>query len=83
MEGDVEYRIKSVMSNVFELPLKRITEKSSSENISSWDSLSQIQLTLALEEEFRFELSPDEMSQLLNFEQIKNIITKKLHPSNL
>lgn len=60
-------RIKKVMAAVFEMPVEMITEASSTDNIEVWDSLRQMNLILALEEEFGITLPDEEVGNLVNF----------------
>ena len=60
-------RIKKVMAAVFEMPVEMINEVSSTDNIEVWDSLRQMNLILALEEEFGITLPDEEVGNLVNF----------------
>lgn len=63
----INNRIKKVMAAVFEMPVEMITEISSTDNIEVWDSLRQMNLILALEEEFGITLPDEEVGNLVNF----------------
>lgn len=63
----INNRIKKVMAAVFEMPVEMITENSSTDNIEVWDSLRQMNLILALEEEFGITLPDEEVGNLVNF----------------
>ena len=68
MNDNIENRIKNVIGAALSIPIDDINENSSAENIENWDSLKQINLVLALEEEF-----PDHFPQL-HKKQYLNII---------
>ena len=51
-----------------------INGESSPENIEEWDSLKQMNLIMAFEEEFEIQLSDEDVVEMLNFQLIKNII---------
>ena len=74
MDNNIEYRIKNVMSAVFEIPIQGINNESSSDTISSWDSLKHMNLVIALEEEFKIQFSDNEILEMTNFGLLKKII---------
>ncbi len=74
VEIKIEDRIKDVMSAVFEIPVNEINDDSSPDTIESWDSLKHMNLIIALEEEFNIQLTDDEILDMVNFSNIKNII---------
>jgi acyl carrier protein len=67
-------RILKVMSLVFEVPIDVLNEESSSDTISSWDSLNHLNLILALEEEFNVEIPDEEVGNLMNYRLIMLVI---------
>ena len=74
MEAD----IKSLVSSVFNVDVKSINDKSSPDNIESWDSLGHMNLVAALEEEFGIQLDDDDIDDLRNVALIVNIVQGKL-----
>lgn len=70
----VDERLKKVMSAVFEVPVEKINEDSSSDTIDNWDSLRHLNLILALEEEFEVEIPDEEVGNLMNFKLIKLVL---------
>ena len=71
-------RIKNVMSAVFEIPVDKIGEESSPDNIESWDSLKHMNIVVALEEEFNIQFTDDEIIELINMKLILVIIREKV-----
>lgn len=70
----MENRIKKVMSEVLGIDEVLINENTSPETIESWDSLKQMNLIVAFEEEFDIELSDDDIFEMLNFKLICTVI---------
>jgi len=70
----VEDRIKKIMSIIFEIDVSQISNESSADNISSWDSLKHMNLIIALEEEFDIMIPDNEVGNMLSFELIFHII---------
>ncbi|MGR3302862.1 MAG: acyl carrier protein [Candidatus Scalindua sp.] len=63
-------RVLGIVSNIMKWPLKKINEDSSPEDIDTWDSLNQINLVLALEEEFDVRFTDDQIVQMLSVRSI-------------
>jgi len=74
----MENRIKNVLADVLMVDVVLITDDASPETIEEWDSLKQMNIVIALEEEFDIELSDDEVIEMLNFKLIYNIILEKI-----
>jgi acyl carrier protein len=60
MNEQVLSRVGEIASDVLQAD---VTADSSPETIESWDSVHHLNLVLALEEEYGFEFSPEEMDQ--------------------
>jgi len=78
MENKLEERIKNIMSIVFNVSIDEINDKSSPDNIVSWDSLKHMQLVIALEEDFGIHFEDDEIIELLNLALITLSISEKI-----
>jgi acyl carrier protein len=63
-------RVLNIVSNIMNWPLKKINEDSSHDDIVTWDSLNQINLILALEEEFGVRFTDDQVVQMLSVRSI-------------
>ena len=74
----MEDRIKKIMVIVFEIDVNEISNDSSADNISSWDSLKHMNLVIALEEEFDIVIPDNEVSNMLSFELISHIINEAM-----
>jgi len=74
MTSTLEDRVKDVMSSVFDIPKKNIEENASPDNIESWDSLKQMNLMIALEEEFEIGFKDEDIIEMINYKLIVNIL---------
>lgn len=63
--------IRKVMGAVFGIDPAKIGDDASPGNIEQWDSLRQMGLVLALEEEFGVRFPDDEMDQLISLRLIE------------
>ena len=70
----MENRIKKVMSEVLGIDEASIGDSTSPENVESWDSLKQMNIIVALEEEFDIEFNDEDIIEMLNFKLIYEIV---------
>jgi len=75
----MENRIKNAMAAVFEISKKKISDDSSPDTIKSWDSLKHMNLVVSLEEEFKIQLTDEEIVEMINYQLIKLIIKEKMN----
>ena len=78
MAKNVNERIKDTMAAVFNMPVKKISNASSRDNIKNWDSIKHLQLIIALEEEFNVTIDEAHAAEMLNYSLIQNIINEIL-----
>ena len=57
-------RVIAVIAAVLKLPASALDDRSSPDDVSSWDSLQHLQIILALEEEFALQFAPDDIDRL-------------------
>ncbi|MBF0236069.1 MAG: acyl carrier protein [SAR324 cluster bacterium] len=74
----MEQQIKEVLSKVFGVDLTEIDENTSSDTLENWDSLRQMNLVVALEEEFEVEFTDEQILEMLSFKLIVHIIKEAL-----
>ena len=70
-------KLKSLLADVFELKESDITENLTKDDVSSWDSLTQMDLVSSLEREFDVEFEMLEIVQLISVKKIIDILTSK------
>jgi acyl carrier protein len=74
----IDERIKAVMAAVFDMRDEEIDEDASPDTIRNWDSLHQMNLVVALEEEFNVSLDEQDMSNMLNYKLVKLTLSEHL-----
>lgn len=74
-------RVRQIVADTFNLPPSQIQPSSSPDTIEGWDSLQHLNLTLALEQEFGAQFTPEEIEQLLSVELIADLLEEKLAKS--
>ena len=64
-------RLYKVLSQILDVPLEQITDEDGPNTLESWDSLTHVNLMLALEAEFNLSISPDEAAEMFSVGLIK------------
>ena len=77
MSNDVVSRVVKVASAIFNLPPDEITVALAYNSHERWDSIAQMNLILALEEEFNVQFLDDEIEDMLTIDLIINIISSR------
>jgi acyl carrier protein len=70
-------KIKSTIASTFEIPIETIRDDSSSQTIEKWDSIGQINLVMALEQELGLSFTMDEILQLKDIATICRVVAGK------
>ena len=73
----MEEKLKTVISNVFELTSDKIDESTTMESIEQWDSLKHMELIMAIEEKFGIVFETEEILEITSFTGIKDILRNK------
>ena len=74
MNEQVLSRVCEIASDVLQAD---ITPESSPETVDSWDSVQNLNLVLALEEEYGFQFAPEEMDQAKTVASLARIVSAK------
>ena len=74
MNEQVLSRVSEIASDVLGAD---VSGESSPETIESWDSVHHLNLVLALEEEYGFEFSPEEMDQAKTVRSLALVVSAK------
>ena len=77
MSTALEDRIYRVISDVMGIPVEEIDDNSSPDSIAAWESLSHINLVLALEAEFSVSLAPEDVMEMQSVGLIRTILGEK------
>ncbi len=79
MSMDLENKIKKIMSNVLKIKSARINSNTSTETINNWDSYTQMNLIVAIEEEFDVEFDDAEIIKMTEYDMIVSITKEKVY----
>lgn len=64
----IESQLRSIFSTVLDIPVEQVVSALSPQSCPQWDSLNQIHLVNAIEEEFGFSMSLEDQMRMLSFE---------------
>jgi acyl carrier protein len=73
-----EADLKRVIGAVLNLPADEIDEHTSTDTVDEWGSLAQLNLILALEEEFGIEIPDEEAAELTSYPLIRLVVNEQL-----
>ena len=71
-------RVKAIMADVLMVDASLIADNTSMENLHQWDSLAQMDIIAALEEEFGVTFEIEEFQVMTSFPDIIETLTGKL-----
>ena len=74
-----DMKLKKVISNVLGVSIDTINDNSSPDSIDKWDSLSHLNLVMAIEAEFDVELTPEDSMDMLSVKLIRMILLDTLN----
>lgn len=78
MSKNVEQTIRELMSIILNIDAARIDESTSMDNTPGWDSVNQINIILALEEEFSISFEVSEFEMMVSFFDIVELVGAKI-----
>ena len=76
MKKNNKSRLLKIMSIIFNEKNKNLNENISMLNYEKWDSLKNLNLLLALEEEFKIKFSSMQTTKMLDFKSVLKYINK-------
>jgi acyl carrier protein len=83
MSTSIEQRVRDLAADLFNVPAQQFTPESSPGSVEGWDSLQQLNLVLAVEQQFEVQLGPEDIEQMGSIGRIVEILEEKLSPGNL
>lgn len=73
----METTIKRMMADILALDPSSISDSTSMDNTTSWDSLAHINLMMALEQELGIALEIEELERMRSFHEIVEVVKAK------
>jgi acyl carrier protein len=78
MDKDIHDRLVTTFQSVFDDADIRVTRDTVADDVEGWDSLTHINLIVAIEKEFRVRFTTSEITALTNVGDLADLITRKL-----
>jgi acyl carrier protein len=72
--SDSEIKLKKVLANVFKIEAMAVNEDTSVDTVERWDSLSHLNLILALELEFGISFNEEQSIEIMSYPLIKMVL---------
>ena len=69
-------KINQILANTFNLSKEEVLKNLGMNDVNNWDSLSHMNLIVSIEDEFKIELTGDDISEMITFDQIRDVIQK-------
>ena len=73
---NTEDRIKQVLASVLNVDVGEITEDTSQDTLDVWDSLKQMDLVVALEDEFKMSFTQEQIIEMMTFSVVLQIVSE-------
>ena len=71
-------QIDEVMAQVFNIKASDLNDDINMDNVGYWDSLRNMELIAALESKFGFELTFEEITEMITVGKVREIVGKKI-----
>jgi len=72
----VSERLKAVVAQTFGVPIEKIDDGTTPAAVPAWDSLGQVELVRALEQEFSIEFALEDLMLMNSVREIRSIVEK-------
>jgi acyl carrier protein len=74
----MEDKLREIMADILNMPADEISSDTSADSVASWDSLAQINLANAIEEEFGISFSVQEIEAMKSYDDIVSTLSGKI-----
>ena len=74
----MDSKLREILANSLDIEPEELDDNASQKNISEWDSFALMTMVAALEEEFKIDLTLEEIMEMQSLQKIKQVLVKKL-----
>lgn len=78
MNTQVRQKVRRLAAELFDVPVAKITDESTPESLENWDSVQQLNLVLALQDEFGIVFEPEDFEKMRSIGQLSELVETKL-----
>jgi acyl carrier protein len=75
--SSVTERLRVVVARTFRLPIEQVDDATTPAAVAAWDSLGQLDLVTALEQEFSVEFGVEEIMLMNSVGQIRSVLERR------
>ena len=74
----MDSKLREILANSLDIEPEELDDNASQKNISEWDSFALMAMVAELEEEFKIDLTLEEIMEMQSLQKIKQVLVKKL-----
>ena len=74
---EIEEKVKTIIADTFNLEYEGINDDTGPENVKGWDSFGQMNLVMALEQEFGFVLEYEDIFKIISTRTVIDLVEEK------
>ena len=74
----MDSKLREILANALDIEPEELDDNASQKNISEWDSFALMAMVAELEEEFKIDLTLEEIMEMQSLQKIKQVLVKKL-----
>ena len=78
MSDEIHLRVLEMSADVFGLTADELSVESTPDDVEAWDSFAQLNLLVALEDEYAIRFDPDEIGQMSSLGAVAELVVAKL-----
>lgn len=71
----MEERLKTVLAQILDISSQTIDDETAPATVAGWDSLKQMQIMLAIEDEFSVRFTDDQIHELQSYSSIRQALS--------
>ena len=75
----MDSKLREILANALDIEPEELDDNASQKNISEWDSFALMAMVAALEEEFKIDLTLEEIMEMQSLQKINQVLVKKLY----
>jgi acyl carrier protein len=71
-------KINKILADNLKISLEQAAQNLTMQDVNDWDSLSHMNLIVAIEDEFQLQLTGDEIAEMISLDKIREILQKHI-----
>ena len=75
----MDSKLRGILANTLDIDSEELDDNASQKNMSELDSFAHMAIVSALEEEFKIDLTLEEIMEMQSLQKIKQVLVKKLY----